>query len=436
MNASRRVVFARLLHRIRDQLPLPASVHFAAQVWNAHFTACAYNAEQAGYAVQNMSDPYHFAYDGCLNVTKCWNTWAGRRTIWAAMHIGEVFGTVFGSNNVGIGKRIRPLYAGDGSYSPLAADALAYMNAVWGPPNQHIAALSMAPYAGLGTATNNLQNLTVDQVLDSINATVQTLKWPNETGVQPDSTNQMGGHVALAAYYGLEFRAYEGGPATTGPNYPVSLMAKANASIDPRMESIVTDHLNAWYSWGSTSVFNFFSAGATSLYAPWGTFGILYDMKVPVTPKTLAIDAVRSAPRVPTLAGLHVPTLQHNASQYMLHYGVPRRAEVTWLPINTTLQYMIQNPTTRTAAINTTVWYSAVNASALLEVSCGPLPSQSTILTLPSTGNFNSFQPISAVCDPMLPLSTSVNGGVAIIQLKALTAQSYRLMYLDFTYAV
>lgn len=45
---------------------------------------------------------------------------------------------------------------------------------------------------------------------------------------------------------------------------------------------------------------NYFVAGATNLINQYGVYGILYDMRVPVSYKTLAVDAVRKALPPPT----------------------------------------------------------------------------------------------------------------------------------------
>lgn len=59
--------------------------------------------------------------------------------------------------------------------------------------------------------------------------------------------NWLAGNVALAYHYGLEMRAYEGGPDTSGPNLGQEyLTVKGNATVDPRMQSAVTTYLQNW----------------------------------------------------------------------------------------------------------------------------------------------------------------------------------------------
>ena len=121
-----------------------------------------------------------------------------------------------------------------------------------------------------------------------------------------------------------QFRAYEGGPDTSGPNLGAAyLEAKGNATVDPRMQPAVTTYLQNWCApqWGSCIAraadpramlrhryaygramgpLNYFVAGATNLINQYGVYGILYDMRVPVSYKTLAVDAVRKALPQPT----------------------------------------------------------------------------------------------------------------------------------------
>ena len=63
--------------------------------------------------------------------------------------------------------------------------------------------------------------------------------------------NFMAAHVAMAYHYGLEMRAYEGGPDTSGPNLGNAyLTIKGQANVDPRIEGRIATYLTNWYSWG------------------------------------------------------------------------------------------------------------------------------------------------------------------------------------------
>lgn len=114
------------------------------QVWNGHFTSEFYNKELANASVAagelpmippqwrrsrrtaalllmlptpprtHAGDPYHFTYDNCTDTSKCLQTWAQRRYGLWCKHIGDIFASVVGRENVGIGKRVRPVLAGQG----------------------------------------------------------------------------------------------------------------------------------------------------------------------------------------------------------------------------------------------------------------------------------------------------------------------------------
>ncbi len=59
--------------------------------------------------------------------------------------------------------------------------------------------------------------------------------------------------------HSAQLHAYEGGPDTSGSlqNETQSLAAKANATIDPRMEGLVRRLVATWQEWGFGQ-FNYF----------------------------------------------------------------------------------------------------------------------------------------------------------------------------------
>lgn len=358
-------------------------------------------------------DPYHFTYDGANSTDQ----WAPRRYAWMVKHIGDIFAQVAGPGAVGPGKRFRPVLAGFGSYAAYSQGMLQYLFDVWGAPSSYIAAATIAPYFGIPEAINNAPSPTVDEIIEGLNSSITSMDW----SWSYNSSNSLAEHAALYRFYEIaEFRGYEGGPATTGPNVAAALMAKAEATVDPRMTELVERLWSVWASYG-LSVLNIHQAGATTTLAPWGSFGVLWDMNVPVTPKTVALDAVRTkVPPAPT-AGLAVPLIAHNVSLCVGYYGSPR-TPVTWLPANTTMSYLLRNDGASVAAWNVTIMMASVNSTSLIEVALGA--SNARILTAPNTGSNNVYAPLTTIFSNVQP-------GLSTLRLRVVTAFGYRLTTLD-----
>ena len=98
--------------------------------------------------------------------------------------------------------------------------------------------------------------------------------FPSQSTAAPTAycQNAFAEYSALSAYYGVPLHAYEGSPDTSsqGGTTDVSLMAKAQAVMDPRMTNVTVANLALWQSWGG-GTFNWFTGGASSALAPWGS---------------------------------------------------------------------------------------------------------------------------------------------------------------------
>lgn len=305
--------------------------------------------------------------------------------------------------------------------------ALQYLDTVWGPPSEYLAVMAIAPYFGM--PTTNTTGMTVDDVLTALNSSLLGMS-VLEGGY--NHSNAVAAHAALATMYGMQLRGYEGGPATTGPDIPEQLWAKANATVDPRMADLVYSWRLGWAQWGAPSV-NFHQSGATGTYAFWGAFGVLVDMREPVTPKSLGIDAARNESAAPeVIAGIPVPTAGWNASQSVGCYSCTQNP-VTWLPLNTTLRFLVRNPQSASAPaqLNITIWASSQNnqSDSMLEVQVGCLEGRSTqMVTVPYTAKSeSSYVPLPVTFPQQLQ-----PGQLATVQLRAATAFGYRLDRLDF----
>jgi len=155
---------------------------------------------------------------------------------------------------------------------------LDYLQAVWvgtGPGQYpsvaHILdSIAGAPYFNLGPV-NDLPNLTADMVLDAMTQNIANM---SVAVVGVSERSFLAGHAALANFYGLNVRAYEGGPDTSlGVNAPEPLQAKANASTDPRMAQLITTYLTNWSEYGFGPL-NYFTAGAGSPLNYYGYYEV------------------------------------------------------------------------------------------------------------------------------------------------------------------
>ena len=267
------------------------------------FEQADYNLNEANRSVVQDGDPNLLNYDHCNNA----GYWAWRRTAFMCKHVADIFKTVFGDDGVGSGKRVRPILSGQVSSPEPIRQGLVYTETVWGPPSRFFHAIAGAPYFGLPAKINNDPNLTVEGVFEGFDQSIAA----QSVTAGVDVRNPLAVHVALAYHYGLQMRAYEGGPDTAGPNLgPAYLKVKGDASVDPRIQARVETYLTSWYQYGAAmGPLNYFVAGATPLIDQWGVYGILFDMRVQDGPKARGVDAIRVLPRpsTPTSAIPQVP---------------------------------------------------------------------------------------------------------------------------------
>jgi hypothetical protein len=84
-------------------------LEYSNELWNFGFSQAHVNTDLANDSVLNHGDPYHLDYD---NRSSDVYMWGFRRTAYQIKHIGDLFKTVFGDENVGQWKRVRPILAG------------------------------------------------------------------------------------------------------------------------------------------------------------------------------------------------------------------------------------------------------------------------------------------------------------------------------------
>jgi hypothetical protein len=326
--------------------------------------------------------------------------WGFRRTAYQIKHIGDLFKTVFGDENVGQWKRVRPILAGFAVGPFIIETGLDYLNQIFGPPSTLIHGIAIAPYFDLGPY-RMWSNLTVDQVLDGLNSSLQ--EFLPEQGWSERAP--LGVHAVYAAWYRLPVYSYEGGPDTASGCGECSLDAKINATRDYRMTDICQTFLNGWYQHGFQEL-NWYAAGAgeTGRYGSWS---LLEDMRQetlidtttmfnktsPVaqlprpSPKLKAIDQVRQS-SIELNFGIPIPSKNFNATNFMGHQVPYPYPDISHMGANNTYYYplkVVQSPIT----INITVYTGGYGG--ILEGSINN--EQFVQVKTANTGNYSAYQP-------------------------------------------
>jgi hypothetical protein len=347
-------------------------VEYSNEVWNWQFPQATANLHAANDSVFNHGDPHHFNYDNCSNA----GYWAWRRIAYQIKHISDLFKTVFGDENVGPWKRVRPILAGQVSFPFVMRNGLDYLDAVHGPPSTFLHGIAGAPYFNLGEY-GTWTNLTIDQVFDAFNLSIQ--------GMSPESgwssKAAVGIHAVYAGWYQLAVHGYEGGSDTGGECGECSLEAKINATRHPRMTDICVTYLNGWYRFGFQEL-NWFGAGANG-FTKYGSWGLLEDMRQEIlidtttmfnstspvaqlprpSPKLKAVDIVRQS-SVQFNFGIPVPSSNVNATNFAEHREPYPDPYLRYLGPNATFYYPLQIHQSP-IRINITVYTS--EGSGLLE---------------------------------------------------------------------
>ncbi|CAF3463422.1 unnamed protein product [Rotaria sp. Silwood1] len=371
-------------------------VEYSNEVWNYIFTQAKANLQAANDSVLNRGDPLKLAYDNSTNS----GYWAFRRTASQIKRISDLFKTVFGEQNVGPWKRIRPILAGQSVNPIVITQGLDYLNKVYGPPSTFLHGIAIAPYFDL-SQYKTWSNLTTDQVIEGLNSSIQT--YLPEQGWSQQAP--IGVHAAYAAWYGLAVHGYEGGPDTASGCGSCSLSAKTNATRDSRMTDLCVSFLNGWYRYGFQPL-NWFVAGAIQTTSS-GSWGLLEDMRQEIlidtttmfnssspvaqlprpSPKLLAIDQVRQS-SIPLTFGIPIPSYNVNATNFMNHKVPYADPYLRNLGPNSTFYYPLQILQS-SMQINITV-YVAGN-SGILEASINN--ANFIQVQTPSTGNMTLFRP-------------------------------------------
>lgn len=407
-------------------------VEYSNEVWNWQFPQATANLRAANDSVLNQGDPYHLNYDNCSNV----GYWAWRRTAYEIKRISDLFKTIFGEENVGPWKRVRPILAGQVVYTAVLVHGLNYINDVFGPPSKFFHGIAVAPYFNLG-AYDKWSNLTADQVLDAFNITIQEMA--PEQGWSEKAP--LGAHAAYAAWYNLAVHGYEGGPDTADGCGECSLDAKIAATRHPRMTDVCVEYLNVWYRYGFQEL-NWFVAGANEI-TKYGSWGVLEDMRQetlidttgmfnatsPVAqlprpaPKLKAIDQVIQS-SVEFNFGIPIPSSNNNATNFVDHRVPYPDPDVRDISTNATFHYPLQIHQSP-IRINITV-YVAGN-SGVLEGAINN--GQFTQIQTPTTANSTTFQ---AAPSMIFNIDQTIVPSVATFRLKNINSpRTYSIRSFD-----
>ena len=382
------------------KLSINIYVEFSNEVWNTGFQQGKDNIRFANDSVLNHGDPYRLNYDNCSNPYY----WAFRRTAYQIKHISDLFKTVFGNENVGLWKRVRPILAGQAVNIIVLMNGPDYLNTIYGPPSSFLHGIAVAPYFTLGDY-QTWSNLTVDQVFDGLNSTIQDFLPENGWSRQAP----IGVHATYAAWYGLTVYGYEGGPDMIFGCPTCSIYAKKNATRDPRMTDLCVTYLNGWYQFGFQTL-NWFTSGARKIESTV-SYSLLEDMRQETlidtthmfnssstvaqlprpSPKLKAIDDVRQS-SVQLNFGIPIPSLNVNATNFMQHNVPYPNPDLRNLPTNSTFYYPLQIHQSP-IQLNLTVYVGG--NSSILEASINN--EQFIQVQTPSTESTTIFQPTPTI---------------------------------------
>jgi hypothetical protein len=390
---------------IRDRLNpnLNVYVEYSNEVWNWSFSQGTWNWQQA--VAEAAAGNSNLNYDGATDH----NVLRWRRHARETVRVGRIFAEEFGSGS--LNTRVRPILAGQIVWTDQYREMLKFINDIFGPPRDHVYAMSGAPYFNLGDADTRT-NLTTTEVLDALSASI-------------DSTNASLMYEQLAAYTAMwrlrPFTGYEGGPDTFGPN---NIAAKRAASYDPRMRELSARYLNGWYAAGF-GLFNWFVSGAGDWDTQYGTWTLTETMADQATPKILAIDDVRAAPTPAITAGTPAPGILDARKHTHRGTNWQTQPDSGFRGAGDSLTYLIRaeppngQPFARYALrIRAATWDAVTTANA--SINRGP---NITITLPPSTGNWGNSNHTWSTSSKPFTLTT----GLSALSIAWVTGYSFTM---------
>ena len=229
---------------VRDQLApdLHAYIEYSNEVWNGQFVQAQY-AQQQGLALGLDTNAY-----------VAQSSYTGLRS----SQMFAIFEQVMGGAS-----RLKRVLATQAAGWYLGEVQLKSNNAY-----QHADVLAIAPYFGTeyGSPANEAttQSWTLDQLFASINSSEL-----------PTVYTWMDANAKLAAKYGLEMVAYEGGQSLMGyfgveNNDTITALYTA-ANRDARMGQVYTNYLNKWRSYGGGMFIHYLNCLNSTKWGYWGS---------------------------------------------------------------------------------------------------------------------------------------------------------------------
>jgi len=252
--------FTKFATVVRDQLAtdLHAYIEYSNEVWNGGFGQAQY-AQQKGLALGLSTSPYIAE-----------SSFAGLRSV----QMFTIFEQVLGGTS-----RLKRVLA-----TQAAGWYLGEVQVTYGNAYQHADVLAIAPYFAGELGDPASEAATQAMNLDQLFATINTSSLPPVYG-------RMKANADMAAKYGLELVAYEGGSSLGGyygveNNDTITALCMA-ANRDPRMGQVYEDYLNTWKSYGGGMFIHYLNC---LNYTKWGYWGTVERLDQTDTPKFNALQ--------------------------------------------------------------------------------------------------------------------------------------------------
>lgn len=376
-------------------------LEYSNEVWNFGFSQYGVNFRAANASVY-AGDPYHFNAS-FLPESGNQYVWPLYRYVWFSVKIANIFGTVYGSDNVGKDKTVRPVFCWQENGGEVYENGFVYLTRVAEYlPYEIFHSICLAPYITIGDAGND-PNLTVDEVIAGWTSYANniSINGPYDVG----GPNYIAGFSATCSFWGIYCTAYESGPDTVqGLDTGQALYAKANASVDPRLTPIITNYIRNWHSLGGQMKgMNYFTAGAGPLQDKYGIYTILYNMEKMESPKLDGINYAVYNGTVPVSSVIPTVPVRLNASYFTGHPYPPTCDGFDRWP--SILNYLLQAPSTMNISITVTT-ASEYPGNVTLQVGIGGILPNVQNITCFSSGNWYNY----TICEPMDQIFTIPEG--------------------------
>lgn len=267
-----------LLGLIQQSTTGPVYVEWSNEIWNSAFPQW-----KQAMAVATI-DP-SLAYDGTGDPNILLYRWMGKQ----AAEVGKAAKATYGVPDIRLCP-IRPILAGQWGNPDVLKYALAYIQHAYGPPNQYIYGIAIAPYATLsGPMWNRIHTGDPTVTEQQIAADYAASGSGNSSGATP----LVAAFIAQAKQYSLHTRAYEFGFDSGQDQQDVA--QKIAAAHDPAMGPVLSGYVNNWWAAGCEGLNWFTLTAADSSNGQWGLTADTYDN---TTPKYQAAVAAAMATRV------------------------------------------------------------------------------------------------------------------------------------------